>query len=151
MYIKLLVKLYRFLARRTDSNFNAVVLKRLFMSKVNRPPIALSRLARHMKGKEGKTAVIVGTITDDARLLEVPKLSVCALKVTGTARARILKAGGEVLTFDELALRAPKGSNCVLLRGPKDREALSHFGHRSTVGNVHTHDHVKPYVRSKGA
>ena len=151
MYIKLLVKLYRFLARRTDSAFNAVVLKRLFMSKVNRPPIAISRLVRHMKGKEGKTAVIVGTITDDARLLEVPKLSVCALKVTATARARILKAGGEVLTFDELALRAPKGSNCVLLRGPKDREALSHFGHRSTVGSVHTHDNVKPYVRSKGA
>ena len=150
VYLKLLVKLYRFLARRTDSNFNGVVLKRLFMSKTNRPPIALSRLVRHMKGKAGKTAVIVGTITDDARLLEVPKLSVAALKVTATARARILQAGGEVLTFDELALRAPKGTNCVLLRGPHDREALSHFGHRSTVGNVHTHDNVKPYTRSKG-
>ena len=44
-----------------------------------------------MKGKEGKTAVIVGTITDDARLLDVPKLSVAALKVTATARARILQ------------------------------------------------------------
>lgn len=150
VYLKLLVKLYRFLARRTDSSFNAVVLKRLFMSKTNRPPIAISRLVRHMKGKEGKTAVIVGTITDDARMLEVPKLSVAALKVTATARARILQAGGEILTFDELALRAPKGTNCVLLRGPHDREALSHFGHRSTVGNVHTHDNVKPYTRAKG-
>ena len=45
---------------------------------------------RHMKGKEGKTAVVVGTITDDARLLEVPKLTIAALKVTATARARIL-------------------------------------------------------------
>jgi large subunit ribosomal protein L18e len=35
-----------------------------------------------------------------------------------------LQAGGEVLTLDELALRAPKGTNTVLLRGPKDREAL---------------------------
>ena len=34
-YLLLLVKLYRFLARRTDSRFNKVVLRRLFMSKVN--------------------------------------------------------------------------------------------------------------------
>jgi hypothetical protein len=39
IYIKLLVKLYRFLARRTDAKFNAIVLKRLFMSKINRPPL----------------------------------------------------------------------------------------------------------------
>ena len=30
------------------------------------------------------------------------------------------------------------------------REALKHFGHRCTVKNLHTHDHVKPYVRAKG-
>ena len=36
VYLKLLVKLYRFLARRTDSDFNKTVLKRLFMSKTNR-------------------------------------------------------------------------------------------------------------------
>jgi large subunit ribosomal protein L18e len=39
-----------------------------------------------MKGKESKTAVLVGTVTDDARLLEVPKLSVVALKFTAGAR-----------------------------------------------------------------
>ena len=33
IYMRLLVKLYRFLARRTDSEFNALVLKRLFMSR----------------------------------------------------------------------------------------------------------------------
>ena len=32
VYLKLLVKLYRFLARRTDTDFVKVVLKRLFMS-----------------------------------------------------------------------------------------------------------------------
>ena len=42
--------------------------------------------------QEGKIAVLVGTITDDVRLLEVPKLRVAALRVTETARARILKA-----------------------------------------------------------
>lgn len=44
-------QLYRFLERRTDSNFNAVVLKRLFMSKTNRPPLSLSKLAQFMAGK----------------------------------------------------------------------------------------------------
>jgi large subunit ribosomal protein L18e len=39
-----------------------------------------------MKGKEGKTAVIVGTVTDDSRLLDIPKLSICALRFTATAR-----------------------------------------------------------------
>jgi large subunit ribosomal protein L18e len=113
VYLKLLVKLYRFLVRRTGSSFNGVVLKRLFMSRTNRPPLSLSRLVRYMAGKEDKIAVIVGTVTDDTRLYEVPALKVAALRFTETARARILKAGGEVLTFDQLALRAPTGSNTV--------------------------------------
>ncbi|KAM9367126.1 large ribosomal subunit protein eL18, partial [Phaethornis superciliosus] len=44
IYLRLLVKLYRFLARRTNSAFNKVVLKRLFMSRSNRPPLSLSRM-----------------------------------------------------------------------------------------------------------
>uniref|UniRef100_UPI0037543E17 hypothetical protein n=1 Tax=Salmonella sp. s54412 TaxID=3160128 RepID=UPI0037543E17 len=58
-----------------------------------------------------------------------------------------LKSGGEILTFDQLALRAPKGQNTVLLQGPrKAREAESHFGLASGV----PHSHNKPYVRAKG-
>ena len=134
--------MYRFLARRTDANFNKVVLKRLFMSRINRPPVSVSRLAKN--AKEGKTLVVVGKVTDDSRLLEVPKLSVAALTVSKTAKARILKAGGEVLTLDQLALRAPTGSNTVLVRGAKNsREAVKHFG-------MGPHKNKKPYVRSKG-
>ncbi|ODQ50154.1 60S ribosomal protein L18-B [Saitoella complicata NRRL Y-17804] len=144
VYVKLLVKLYRFLSRRTDSSFNRVVLKRLFMSKVNRPPISLSKIARSAAGKEDQTIVLVGTITDDVRLLEVPKLTIAALRFTATARARILKAGGECLTLDQLAMRAPTGSNTLLLRGPKNsREAVKHFG-------MGPHKGKKPFVRSKG-
>ncbi|KAF7817932.1 60S ribosomal protein L18 [Senna tora] len=147
IYLKLLVKLYRFLVRRTGSNFNAVILKRLFMSKVNKPPLSLSRLIKFMKGKDGKIAVVVGTVTDDIRAYEVPSLKVTALRFTETARARIEKAGGECLTFDQLALRAPLGQNTVLLRGPKNaREAVKHFGPAPGV----PHSHTKPYVRSKG-
>jgi large subunit ribosomal protein L18e len=146
VYLLLLVKIYRFLARRTSSNFNKVVLKRLFQSRINRPPMSIARIARYMHGKEDKIAVLVGTVTDDARLLEVPKLTICALRFTEQARARILKAGGSILTFDQLALRAPTGSGTVLLRGPKNaREAVKHFGAAGVPDST-----TKPHVRSKG-
>ncbi|KAL8798859.1 MAG: hypothetical protein Q9182_006337 [Xanthomendoza sp. 2 TL-2023] len=158
VYLKLLVKLYRFLARRTDSAFNKVILRRLFTSRINRPPLSLSRLSRYAanpttksntdpaKGASNneKTIVVVGTITDDTRLLTVPKISVAALRFTATARARIEKAGGECLTLDQLALRAPTGSNTLLVRGPKNsREAVKHFG-------FGPHSGKKPKVESKG-
>ena len=43
IYLRLLVKLYRFLARRTDAKFNKIILKRLFMSCTNRPPMSIAR------------------------------------------------------------------------------------------------------------
>lgn len=100
------------------------------MSRVNRPPVSLSRIVANLNEEhKNKTVVVVGTVTDDNRLLTVPKLSVAALRVTATARARIEKAGGEVLTLDQLALRSPTGANTLLLRGPKNaREAVKHFG-----------------------
>ena len=124
--------LYRY-SGRTDSSFNKVVLRRLLMSKINRPPVSLSRINRlvgHEESKTvGKTIVVVGTVTDDNRLYDVPKMTVCALRFTATARARIEKAGGECITFDQLAMRSPTGSNVILLRGPKNsREAVKHFG-----------------------
>ena len=64
-----------------------------------------------------KVAVVVGTVTNDARQWKLPKLKVCALRFTEHARARILKAGGEVMTFDQLAMKAPKGQNTILLQG----------------------------------
>ena len=47
---------------------------------------------------------MVGTVTDDKRMLEVPKLTIAALRFTETARARILEKGGKCLTLDQLVL-----------------------------------------------
>lgn len=114
---------------RTDASFNKVVLRRLFMSKMNRPPVSLSRVAANLSEADKRTVVVVGTVTDDNRLLTVPKVTVAALRFTATARARILAAGGETITLDQLALRAPTGANTLILRGPKNsREAFKHFG-----------------------
>merc|ERR1711865_99969 len=109
--------------------------------------VSLSKLSKNMEGKDGKIACVVGTITDDKRLFDVPKLSVCALRFTETARARIAKAGGECITFDKLALRSPMGQGTVLLRGcVKSRKAERFFGKAPGVPGSSTRAHV----RSKG-
>ncbi|KAF8897150.1 ribosomal protein L18e/L15P [Infundibulicybe gibba] len=146
-YLLLLVKLYRFLARRTDAGFNKVILHRLFLSKTNRPPLSLSRITKETSNTPdlaSKIIVQVGTVTDDIRLTKVPKLTIAALRFTRAARERILNAGGEAITLDQLALRAPVGANTVLLRGQRTaREANKHFG-------MGPHKHKKPYTISKG-
>ncbi|CAI5535777.1 unnamed protein product [Closterium sp. Naga37s-1] len=148
-YLLLLVKIYRFLARRTGSPFNKVVLRRLFMSRTNRPPVALSRVLEYGENKGAEAVVtVVGKVTDDKRLYAVREgVKVCALAFSATARARIEKAGGECLSFDQLALQRPTGNNCLLLRGKvTSREAFKHFGPAPGV----PHSNTRPYVRSQG-
>ncbi len=122
-------------------------MRRLFQSKINRPPLSLSRITKEVVSTpdfSDKIIVQVGTVTDDVRLQEVPKLSIAALRFTRGAKERILNAGGEVLTFDQLALRAPTGTNTILLRGKRTaREAVKHFG-------MGPHKNKKPYTISKG-
>merc|ERR1712048_505150 len=140
LYHGLLLKLYSFLARRTDSKFNQIVYKRLNQSNTNRYPISISRLVKlaNTEEKRNKTMVIVGNVLNDERLIEVPKLNVCALKFTSAARNRIVAAGGRCVTFDQLAKEAPKGQNTWLVRGGRRREAKKHFGT--------PRDGAKPYV-----
>ena len=102
------------------------------MSKINRPPISLSGVAKQVASSpsnEGKVVVVVGTVTDDIRLNEFPSVTVAALRFTRSAKERILNAGGETLTLDQLATRAPTGTGTLLLRGKRNtREANKHFG-----------------------
>jgi large subunit ribosomal protein L18e len=82
-YIKTLIKLYSFLSRRTESRFNTTVHKRLNQSRLNRYPISISRIAStfsHDKAPvpQGQTKfnarilAVVGSVTNDTRLLNVP-------------------------------------------------------------------------------
>ncbi len=76
-----------------------------------------------------------------------PILTHCPCCRTSPTSRPSLQAGGECLTFDQLALAAPTGKDCVLLRGPKSqREAVKHFGRAPGV----PHSDAKPYVRSNG-
>merc|ERR1712151_616624 len=142
LYHGLLIKLYAFLARRTDSKFNQIVHKRLNQSATNRYPISISRLVKlaNTEDKRKRTLVIVGNVLNDERLMTVPKLNVCALRFGAAARARITAAGGRCITFDQLAKEAPKGQNTWLLRGGRRRETLKHHGSPGRDG-------AKPYVK----
>jgi large subunit ribosomal protein L18e len=73
-------------------------------------------------------------------------MRVCALKFTEKARARIIQAGGKVITFDQLAVNRPEGESVILLRGPRSRETLRHFGRAPGVPG----SSAKPFVRAKG-
>lgn len=139
-------------------------MKRLFLSKINRPPVSLSKIVSETAKTadlESKIVVTVATVTDDIRLQEVPKLTVAALRFTKSAKERILKAGGEAITLDALASRAPLGQNTVLLRGKRNtREAVKHFGFGQSFKGISDdyilivplgpHKHKKPYINSKG-
>ena len=65
--------------------------------------------------RRDKIAVVVCKVTDDNRLLDVPKMKIAALGFTETARARITKAGGECLTLDQLVMSAPTGTYFELI------------------------------------
>jgi large subunit ribosomal protein L18e len=147
------MQLYSFLQRRTDSKFNKTIHKRLNQSRLNRYPISLSRISRILskdrlvsddKKFTSRIVAVVGTVTNDNRLLTLPQgLRICALKFTNAARARITEAKGECLTFDTLAQTAPTGKNVLLLRGPRDREAKRHFGLYPGQKDSHTAPRVR--------
>merc|ERR1712110_507075 len=145
LYQHLLIKLFTFLSRRTDSKFCATVLRRLIASRTNRPPVSLSRLIKHLGNDKSRTVVAVACVTDDERVLDMPSgLKIAALRFTEAARARITANGGTCMTLDQLIMQTPSGTNTLLLRGPKEREARRHFGAHGVP-----HSHAKPYTRGR--
>jgi len=62
------------------------------MSRINRPPISLSKISTLVpKDQAGLIVAVVGTVVDDERLSAVPKINVAALRFTESARDRIIK------------------------------------------------------------
>mmetsp|Transcript_59956 Transcript_59956/g.97000 ORF Transcript_59956/g.97000 Transcript_59956/m.97000 type:complete len:198 (+) Transcript_59956:46-639(+) len=137
-YIRVLIKIYRFMARRVTCPFNKVILKRLMMSRNHRPPVSTSKLALALRKKSwsDSIAVVVGDILNDERRVWLPKMRVCALRFSAAARKAIEGAGGECITFDQLPLLAPKGSKVRLLRGKKTgRTACKSYKAPGVPGN----------------
>jgi hypothetical protein len=92
--------------------------------------LSLSRIVKETSNTvdlPNKIIASVGTITDNAHLTEVPKLTIAVLRFTCAAKERILNAGGEALTLDQFALRAPTSANTVLLHGKKTAREFVFF------------------------
>lgn len=104
----LFFQLYRFLARRTNSKFNKIIMKRLFMPRVHRPPIALSKVSElaNKPTRAGKIITVVGTVTDDNRFYEVPKMTVSGhyLIVVLTRKIRVFCLQNSFYFFSELII-----------------------------------------------
>ena len=93
---------------------------------------------------ENTIAVVVATVTDDPRKLDLPKMNVCALHFTETARTRIQNAGGKCITLDQLASQRPRGAHTVLVKGRVTaRTATKYFGATGVPGS-----HVRPRLAS---
>ncbi|CAL6027620.1 Ribosomal_protein L18 [Hexamita inflata] len=119
----------------TETDFAKKVARRLCISRSNRPVMSLSNIAQKLE--EGKIAVIASTITNDERLMTVPKMTIVALHFTATAKARIEKAGGKCMTFDTLLLENPSGKNCQVLQGTrKARKEYRYFGAAGLPGST---------------
>merc|ERR1711998_585207 len=147
-YYSSLIQLYIFLQRLIPSKFNQTILKRLLIKRAKRTKMCISELSRLMKGKKG-TAVFVGTITDDRRVNPkiYKKLKVCAIRFTKATITKITATGGQCLTFDQLALLAPKGSGCNLFRGRKNGFASANY---SKLAPGVPGSHSRPRIRSSG-
>ena len=135
LYLNLLIRIYRFLARKTKSKFNIVILKRLFSSRLNQQSISLSSLIKYSTD-EKKTVVVVGKVLNDERIQEIPKLSICALKFSSAAKQRVLKNGGTIYTFDQLAKNNPMGKNTILLRGKKTKTSGKKIQNQISKKNI---------------
>ena len=86
------------------------------------PPALTLNLSQH-QGLFSESALCLRFVSR-----RCPNWSLWALRGSGRAQSRILKAGGKILTFDQLALASPKGCGTVLLSGPhKGREVDKAF------------------------
>lgn len=145
-YKRILYQTYKFLDRRTQSPFCKLIAHRLTLSKTNRPPVSVKKLASLMAHRLDCTAVVVGNVTADDRTMKIPAMKVCALHFTRRAEAMITKNGGSCITFDKLVMENPRGSNTVIIQGKRShREAVKHFGKPSAK-----HSHTKPKATQKG-
>lgn len=125
IYLRPLVTLYGFLARWADSTISQVVLKKLFKNCTNRPPLSLSWMICKMKlpGKEDKTAVAVGTRTDDVCVRRCPNWRWTCCKWAAMPRAASSKLGARSLPLTCWPQTSPRtvAPSCSLVHARAER------------------------------
>lgn len=101
---------------RNAGRSNEAPLWRDIASRLEKPSrnwaqVNISKLEAHLRA--GENAVIAGKLLGDG---EVTKpVTVIAFSASASAKAKIAKAGGKVLTLPEGVKAFPKGQNCRIL------------------------------------
>jgi len=109
------ISLIRFIKQNGIKN-NAAVWKKLSkemsVSNRNRTSVNLSHINRITKS--GEEVVIPGKVLGAGELSH--KLNIAAENFSSSAREKIIAAGGQCLSFEEIITKNPKGTNIRLLK-----------------------------------
>jgi large subunit ribosomal protein L18e len=103
-------------ALRNAGRVNEAPLWRDIASRLEKPSrnwaqVNLSKIDAHLG--DGETAVVPGKLLGSGETSK--KLTIIAYSASESAKAKVTKAGGKVLTFQEAVKAYPKGQNCRII------------------------------------
>mgnify|MGYP000365481609 CR=1 FL=1 len=107
-----LIKLLKKAARENNARIWMYVAELLGQPRRLRPQVNISKINRYTK--EGETIIVPGKVLGAGFLDH--KVTVAAYAYSESARKKILDAGGEAISIEELLTRNPKGSGVKILR-----------------------------------
>ena len=99
-------------SRENDAPIWREIAKRMQSPKRNYATVNVSRINRHTA--DGETIVVPGKVLGAGEIGH--PVAVGAFYFSDGARSKIIAAGGECITIEELVARAPTGSNVRIIR-----------------------------------
>ena len=106
-----LLRVIRLLRKNRKAKIWRAVAERLEKPRRLRAEVNISRINRYTK--EGDTVIVPGKVLGAGKLTH--PVHVAAFSFSKTAREKIVEAGGECMTIEELMERNPTGSNVKIL------------------------------------
>jgi len=107
----MLIRYLKKLSRENNARIWRYVAELLQRPRRNKVEVNISKINRYTK--EGDLVVVPGKVLG-AGILDHP-VTVAALAYSESARRKILEAGGQILSIEELASQNPKGSNIKVI------------------------------------
>ncbi len=107
----MLIKLLKKVARENKANIWRYVAELLQKPRRLRPQVNISKINRYTK--DGDTIIIPGKVLGAGNLDH--KVTVAAYSYSESAKEKIEKAGGKVISIQDLIHENPKGSNVKII------------------------------------
>lgn len=109
--LRKLIRRLRKESKREDADVWSDLANRLSRSNRNRAELNTGHIDRHTE--EGDTVVVPGKVIGSGKLEHA--VTVGAFSFSASAREKILDAGGEPLTIEELLEKNPDGENVSIM------------------------------------